>query len=307
MRQRAIDFIEWQSRFGTEEACLEAIASHRWRHGFRCPVCDHDKAWVLTRRRLRSCRQCGHQTSPTAGTLFENTRLPMRKWFAAIYLMTSDKGGISAERLRKTIGVTWRAAQRMLDKLRAAMADRDADYTLLDMVELDDCFIGGVDRGGKRGRGSRRKRPVLMAVGTTTDGRATFMKAQAVERVGHPFVARFGRGIDPSAKVRSDAYTGLRRIADSHDWEPRVTPAAKVDEWLPMVHRVIANLKRFLMGTFHGVSNPYLQKYIDEFVFRFNRRAWEPQLPFRLLEAAAIHQPLPDRIRGACYSPYANV
>ena len=99
----------------------------------------------------------------------------------------------------------------------------------------------------------------------------------------------------------------LNVLADRHHLEARVTPNAKVDEWLPLVHRVIASWKRFLMGTFHGVSNPYLQKYLDEFVFRFNRRWWEPPLPFRLLEAAAIHAPLPDHTRGRCYSPFLNV
>ena len=302
-----MDFLAWQERFGTETACLEAIARHRWRDGFHCPACAHDRAWVLQRRCLHTCRQCHRQTSPTAGTIFENTRLPMTKWFAAMYLMTADKGGLSAERLRKMIGVTWRSAQRMLDQLRAAMADRDADHTLVELVELDDCLVGGRHTGGKRGRGSESKQPVLLAVGTTTDGRATFMKAQAVDHVDRATVSRFATGIDTTAEVRTDGFTGLTVLADSHELQARVTPNAKVDEWLPMVHRVIANLKRFLMGTFHGVSNPYLQKYLDEFVFRFNRRWWEPQLPFRLLEAAANHMPLPDHTRGQCYSPFLKV
>ena len=93
MNQEPMDFLTWQERFDSEAACLEAIARHRWRDGFVCPSCGHDQAWVLQRRCTRSCRRCGHQTSPTAGTIFENTRLPMTKWFAAIYLMTTDKGG----------------------------------------------------------------------------------------------------------------------------------------------------------------------------------------------------------------------
>ena len=231
----------------------------------------------------------------------------MTTWFAAIYLMTTDKGGLSAERLRKMIGVCWRSAQRMLDKLRAAMADRDADYTLRELVEVDDSFVGGRNTGGKRGRGSETKRPVLLAVGTTTEGQATFMKAQVVDHVDHDTVSNFGRGIDGDAEIHADGFMGLTVLADSHRLEARNTPKAKVDEWLPLVHRVIANLKRFLIGTFHGISNAYLQKYLDEFVFRFNRRWWEIQLPFRLLEAAACHTPLPDRIRGRCYNIYANM
>ena len=302
MKQEAMDFLTWQERFSTEEACLEAIAAHRWRDGFQCPACEHDRAWVCQRRRLRKCRACHHQVSPTAGTLFENTRVPMTKWFAALYLMTADKGGLSAERLRKMIGVCWRTAQRMLDKLRAAMADRDAEYVLKELVEVDDCLIGGKSTGGKRGRGSESKRPVLLAVGSTGQGDATFMKALAVDHVNYAAVAAFGGGIDQDAEVHSDAFQGLSVLATSHQLEARATPSAKVDEWLPLVHRVIANLKRVLIGTFHGVSKEYLQKYLDEFSFRFNRRWWEGELPFRLLEAAVRHAPLPDRIRGGCYA-----
>ncbi len=238
------------------------------------------------------------------GTIFENTRVPLTKWFAAMYLMTTDQGGISAERLRKTIGVCWRTAQRMLDKLRAAMADRDLAYLPQELVEVDDCLVGGADTDEQCGRGSRTKRPVLLAVGstdTTKKPQATFMKVRAVDHVDHASVSDFGGAIDPTATVHADGFPGLSVLGSSHHLEARATPAAKVDEWLPLVHRVIANLKRFLMGTFHGVSNGYLQKYLDEFAFRFNRRWWEPELPFRLLEAAVCHPPLPDKIRGKCY------
>ena len=95
-------------------------------------------------------------------------------------------------------------------------------------------------------------------------------------------------------------------LASSHHLEARATPAAKVDEWLPLVHRVIANVKRFMLGTFHGVSSACLQKYLDEFAFRFNRRRWEPELPFRLLEAAVQHAPLPDADRGGCHQAWAQ-
>ena len=164
MQQETTDFSTWQSRFSTDKACLEAIAAHRWREGFQCPACGHGRAWVLDRRCIRQCHRCSHQTSPTSGTLFENTRLPMTKWFTAIYLMTTDKGGLSAERLRKIIGVCWRSAQRMLDKLQATMAGRDFNYLLAGRAEVDDGMVGGKSRQGQRKRGFENKRPVLMAV-----------------------------------------------------------------------------------------------------------------------------------------------
>lgn len=110
----------WTQRFATQDACLDAVANHRWDNGFRCPKCNHEKAWILQRHRIRHCQKCGFQTSPTAGTMFENTRLPLPKWFVAIYLLEAKNGELPAEQLRKRINVTWRTARLMLNKLRRA-------------------------------------------------------------------------------------------------------------------------------------------------------------------------------------------
>ena len=143
MQQQSYSFLAWCEHFSTRQACFEELKRHRWPNGFVCPRCAHDQAYVLSRHTLHQCRQCKHQTSVTAGTLFENTKLPLPKWFAAIDLMTADKGGISATRLAQMIGVTWRSAQLMLRKLRTAMGDRDQAYLPRDLVEIDDALIGG--------------------------------------------------------------------------------------------------------------------------------------------------------------------
>lgn len=113
-------FESWTQRFATQDACLDVIAKHRWNNGFKCPKCNHDKAWILQRHRIRHCQRCGFQASPTAGTMFENTRLPLPKWFVAIYLLEAKNGKLPAEQLRKRINVTWRTARLMLNKLRRA-------------------------------------------------------------------------------------------------------------------------------------------------------------------------------------------
>ena len=252
----------------------------------------------MTRHCLRRCPRCDYQASPTVGTLFENTWLPLHKWFAAIYLMSADKGGISAERLRKMIGVTWRTAQLMLDKLRRAMANQDRQYvlglTMNGCVELDDAFIGGHTQGGKRGRGAEGKRPVLVAVEHWDNERTGFLAMAAVEPVNKESVRAFRRRLGDDLRVRTDALPnyGILGLEQGLRVESRVTPPAKVDDRLPIVPTAIANLKRFLLGTFHGVSGPKLQKYLDEFVYRYNRRFWESQLPDRLLKVCANHQPI---------------
>ena len=129
------------------------------------------------------------------------------------------------------------------------------------------------------------------------------MKVRAVDHVDHASVSGLRwAGSIPMAAIHADGFPGLSVLGSSHHLEARATAGSEGGtSGLPLVHRVIANLKRFLMGTFHGVSNGYLQKYLDEFAFRFHRRWWEPELPFRLLEAAVCHPPLPDKIRGKCY------
>jgi transposase-like protein len=292
MKAEGVNVVEWQARYGTEEACATALAKRRWPGGFVCPKCGHDHGYYVTTRRVYQCAHCGHQASVTAGTLFHSTNLPLVKWFWAIYLSGSDKGGISAERLRKLIGVSWITASRMLRKLRAAMGERDARYRLTDLIELDDALVGGRRSGGKRGRGAEGKTPILVAVENRGE-RAGFVAIEVTPSVSLDTVKGFvERHIAHDQFVRSDALGALRSVAETQHHAPRVTPPAKAGEWLPWVHVVIGNLKAFLLGTYHGVSPTYLQEYLNEFCYRFNRRQWEAQLPHRLLNICIAHKPL---------------
>ena len=290
MQQNPTNFFEWTQKYSTQDACLEELNRRRWKNGFICPKCSHDKSYQLKYRHLHECAKCGHQVSPTAGTVFEHTRLPLPKWFAAIYLMVADKGGISAQRLSKMIGVSWPTAYRMLKNLRQAMGDRDRSYWLEGLVEMDDAFVGG-RKPGKRGRGAEGKKPVIFAVEWREDGMG-FMAARVVDRVNSEQVREFAKRISQNSEIRTDAFRSLRVLGETHCHQAKVTPPEQVEKWLPKVHIVISNFKSFLKGTFHGVSHRYLQEYIDEFVFRFNRRFWEPQLPDRLLQAAVDHVPI---------------
>lgn len=292
MQQPVMSYLEWTQRFATQQACLDEIVRHRWPQGFLCPRCGHDHAFVLKREHKRQCARCRYQVSVTAGTVFHRTHLPLPKWFAAIYLMAVDKGGISALRLSKLIGVSWPTALRILRLLRRAMRDRDRSYWLSGLVEVDDALVGG-RRPGKRGRGAEGKTPVLLAV--ENRGKAAgFLAAQALPHgLNQGTVREFARQcLALDATVRTDALSALASLGEQRFHQARVTPAQQAGQWLPKVHLIIANLKRFLLGTFHGVSGTYLQEYIDEFVYRFNRRHWEYQLPQRLLETAVAHVPI---------------
>lgn len=289
MKTTTTNLMDWQKRFGTEEVCAEALARQRWPEGFRCPRCGNDHGYFITTRHTYECTHCHYQASLTAGTLFHSTNLPLTKWFWAIYLSASDKGGISALRLTKQIGVSWLTASRMLRKIRLAMGHRDSVYRLHDLIEIDDAFIGGRRSGGKRGRGAEGKTPILVAI--ENRGKAAgFIAMQQVSAVTRETVAQFvKRHIPLSQLVRTDALASLVEVGKTQHHAARVTPPDKAGEWLPWVHIAIGNLKAFLLGTYHGVSSKYLQEYLNEFCYRFNRRHWESELPLRLLDACLTH------------------
>lgn len=295
MKATETNLLDWQKRYGTEDGCAQALAQQRWSEGFRCPQCGHDHGYTIATRHSYECSQCHHQASLTAGTLFHSTNLPLTKWFWAIYLMASDKGGISAVRLSRQIGVSWITASRMLRKIRIAMGHRDSVYRLHDLIEIDDAFVGG-RRSGKRGRGAAGKSPVLVAI-ENRDSHAGFIAMQQVPAVTKEAVAKFVQGhLSLNQSVRSDAFASLTEIGKTQQHTARVTPPDMAGEWLPWVHIAIGNLKAFLLGTYHGVSAKYLQEYLNEFCYRFNRRTWEAELPLRLLNACLMHTQVKLRI-----------
>ena len=291
MKTPEISLLEWQQRYGTEQACAETLFKYRWPDGFICPKCGDDSAWFINTRKVYQCSRCRHQVSVTAGTLLHSTNLPLVKWFWAIYFVASDKGGISALRLSKHIGVSWPTARGMLKKIRMAMANRDSLYRLLnEMIEFDDTYVGG-KKPGKRGRGAKGKKPVLVAVEHRGKS-AGFVAMRAVDTVSSKEINAFmKRHLANGQRVRTDALPAMNIIQEGHEHEKKVTPPEETSKWLPLVHIVIGNMKTFLNGTFHGVTHKYLQEYLDEFCYRFNRRFWESELPFRLLNACMAHAP----------------
>jgi len=286
-----VSLLEWQKRYGTERACEKALFKIRWPDGFVCPRCNSIEVSYIKTRKIYQCSQCRHQVSITAGTLFHSTNLSLVKWFWAIYLTASDKGGISALRLAKHIDVSWPTARKMLKKIRTAMTDRDSKYRLKQLIEFDDAYIGG-KRTGKRGRGAAGKQAILVAV-ETRDGKAGYMAVEAVATISKKTVRDFLQDhLKAGQTVRTDAFPALNSVQEMHNHQKKVVPAEEASEWLPLVHVIIGNLKKFLNGTFHGVSLKYLQEYLNEFSYRFNRRFWEPELPLRLLNACLSHEPL---------------
>lgn len=159
--------IEIQKEFPDEQACLKHLIEQRWPDGFICPKCGHGEAWYLSKRKLFDCKSCRFQASMTAGTIFHSTRIPLTKWYWLIYRMATDKVGVSIWQMQRLLDIRQYRTWLMAHKIRKAMADRDSRYSLAGLVEMDDSFFG--PSGGRRGRGSERKKTVLCAVSLYKD------------------------------------------------------------------------------------------------------------------------------------------
>lgn len=292
MAYQELSLLQFKKKFPNEWACRKALKKTRWPNGFVCPKCAHTRAYDRPKRRLLECTGCGYQASLTAGTIFHHTRTPLLKWYWAIYLASQDKGGVSAMRLSKQLELGYKTAWAMLHKIRKAMGQRDSRYTLSGSIEMDDAFFGGTGKG-KRGRGATNKTTVMVMIETKGD-KAGFIAMQTMESVSGERVEKVTQKyIEPGQKIRTDglhAFSVLKKMGHQHDGRP--IPGKQAHNELPWVHIAISNAKRFLLGTYHGVSRKYLQDYLNEFCYRFNRRSWEQQMTDRLLTACITANPV---------------
>ena len=176
----AISFKEFRSRYSTEEVCREELFRQRFPQGFVCPKCGCTEYYPVRGRKVCQCRFCRHQCSVTSGTVMHRTHLPLTVWFWAIYLCVTDKRGISAVQLSRTLGICYDTAWHLLERIRTAMGQRDANYQLSGIVEMDDCYVGGPSSNGKRGRGTDKSK-VVVAVSKAENGVPLFARMKLVE------------------------------------------------------------------------------------------------------------------------------
>ena len=227
-------------------------------------------------------RTPSNQASLTAGTIVEHTRLPIKTWFWAIYLMAADKRGSSATYLSTTLKIRYKSAWLLLQKLRSAMGKRDARYLLEGIVEFNDSYFGDPKTGGKRGRGTSKSK-VLAALSKDENGKPKHLKMQVVPNLKGKTAGAFARAvIAENAIVETDAYRSYRKPLGEtfqHNWQ--VFDAN--GETLVWLHTIISNAKSFVQGTFHGLDALHLQRYLDEFCWRFNRRHRSDKIFFDLL------------------------
>jgi transposase-like protein len=267
--------IDFQHRFPDEAACRAYLFASRWPDGFACPACGGREVGGEHRRRLWQCCRCGRQTSVTAGTVMHKTHLPLTLWFWSAYLVSTHGPGISALQLQRQLGISrYETAWALLHKLRRAMVAPERG-PLRDEVEIDEGLLGGRDSDLRGGRQRDGKPLVGVAVEVRGDGSGRLrlqLLPDASRATLTPFVCST---VAAGAIVHTDGWSGYLDLkAAGFDHRPRLQRARHPDrQWvLPRAHRALSNLKTWLQGTHHGVSPKHLQTYLDEFVFRHNRR-----------------------------------
>lgn len=274
------DLPTFLKRFGTDAKCRAYLVRARWPAGFRCTGCGHDQAWSHKKRLIEECTACGKQHSILAGTIFEQTKIGLARWFLAIYLVTSSKGGISAMELKRQMGFgSYQTAWSWLHKIRKAMV-RPERSPLAARVEADETYVGG-PRPGRPGRGAADKIKVAGVVetgrGHTRGRRLGRLRLAVVPDVSASSLERFlAAAVAKPATIATDGWSGYGGLgATGYTHEPLNLSASWGDAALrlPAIHLVFGLAKRWLLGTHHGaVSAKHLPAYLDEFVFRFNRR-----------------------------------
>ncbi|HTX22595.1 MAG TPA: IS1595 family transposase [Candidatus Aquilonibacter sp.] len=278
---------EFNAQFPDDAACLQFIFEARWPDGGKCKCGKADCFYPVKGRRSYACSWCGYQISPTAGTIFHKSETSLKSWFFAMFLMASSKNGVAAKELERQLGVTYKTAHRMGHKIRQLM--QGGGGMLNGICEADETYIGGIRRGGKRGRGSENKTPVIGVLergGNVIAKVAADVKTQTV-------LPNILANVEKGATVCTDelwSYNPLRKSGFKHH---RVAHGAR--EYVRgnihtnSIEGFWSQLKRSINGTFHHVSPQHLQKYVNEFVYRYNLRGSEQPI-FSDLSARVVEQ-----------------
>jgi transposase-like protein len=279
-RKSEMDLMKLIERFDTDEKCRMTLEKLRWPEGVRCIRCQSEKISRNYRRNQFECDPCGYHFSVTAGTIFHDSHLPLRKWFIATYLICEAKKGVSALQLKRTLGVAYKTAWYLCHRIREAV--KDADSTVLSGIcEVDETYVGGKAKNMHKdvrarkiqGRGSVGKAMVLGAI--ERGGKVRLACGDTPDRETlKAFIA--AKLADETTAIMTDDFPAYEGVADSNTRHETVNHSGK--EWVRgdvhtnTMENVWSLFKRSIIGSYHQISVKHLDRYLDELEFRFNNR-----------------------------------
>jgi hypothetical protein len=296
-RVRGLSEAEFQATYGTEEQCRAVVEKLRWPGGFVCPLCGGQEGkWLSTRPKIQ-CRSCRHQVSLTAGTIFHATKLPLTRWFLAMWLIASAKNGISSVELGRRLGIKQTNAWSLKQKIMAVMAEREGNKRLDGRIEMDDAYLGG-QRPGKRGRGAAGKQPFVAAVSTSDERRPRKIKLLPVRGFRKKEISKLiAEHLASTSRLVTDGLT-CWTVAAEAGLEHRAMATGsgrKAAQWSPFkwVNTTLGNIKAAITGTYRQISPAHAGRYLASFAWRYNRRFELDTLLPRLVHSAVRTRPLP--------------
>lgn len=273
---------DFEKDFPDDAACLEWLKNSRWPNGIYCEKCKQiTKHYRVTNRSAYACKICGAHIYPMVGTILEHSSTTLKTWFHAFFLMANTRCGISAKQLQRETGVTYKTAWRMFKQVRSMLADNDILEGSL--VEVDDAYFGG-KRRGKRGRGADAKTIAIAAV--QRQGR---VRAKVVKNLRKSTVTAFViETVKPNSMLYTDeflSYNGIEKLGYDHQQiEHNTKIYVKGDVHTNNIEGFWSLVKRGIDGVYHKVNREYLQNYLNEYAFRYNRRKDEKPMFWAFLE-----------------------
>ena len=304
-----MNLLNFISEYPDEASCRQKFKEHRDKEGVICSRCNHKEHYWKRDKECYECKKCRYRQSLRANTVMHGSQLPFRYWFIAIHLLTSTKKSFSSLELQRQLGHKYYdPIWAMAHKLRQAMGKRDAEYTLCGVLELDEGFFSTEisenekDKPLKRGRGSQKKSKVLVMAESAPvevkpkpnrkSRKAGHLKMIVIDDLKSETITPLVQeNVCNEAIIDTDhstSYVKLKDVVKEH--RPIVIPKTKVGEVLPWVHIAISNAKRQLLNIYHSIKPEYLQSYLNEFCYKFNRRYFGEELFNRLMVTAVSYK-----------------
>ena len=299
--QHGMSLSEFIQCYGTEALCETALEHARWPDGFVCPECGEraHSRFLADGRQYWQCSRCRTQSTVCSGTLFHASKLPLTKWFQAIYLVTQNKNNLSALSLKRHLGVAYATAWRVKHKLLEAMRQRESRRLLQGVVFADDAVLGG-EHAGKPGRGSENKAPFMAAVELDDDGHPGRVRFDAIaDYTGETFGAWAKSALHPDVHLVTDGLASFNAAgAQVATHGAIIVGTHKSSDLAPFqwVNTFISNAKTAITGTYHHFDfAKYRHRYLAEAQYRVNRRFDLSSLVGRLVHSCARTAPCPER------------
>jgi len=283
VKNQLFTLANFNKKYPNDEACIQEIFGRKYSNLEECPVCKKPfKYYKIRDRKCFACQYCGNQIHPLAHTIFEKSDTPIRSWFYAIFLFSVSRNGVPAMELQRQLGVTYKCAWRIANKVRTLFADNGQQ--LSNTVEIDETYIGGKGKHNKRGRGAENKTPVF----GMAERKGLLRAKVTLDTKGKTVMPIIKEHVKMGSDIMSDEYLpyqslsreGYKHQAINHSEKQYVKGLVHTNT----IEGFWGQLKRSINGTYHMVSPKYLQEYVNEFAYRYNQRKMAQPIFSLLLE-----------------------